>query len=79
MSARRLRWPPDRSSVLNSPSAKAGLVEQPELRQQPIDLAGIRIGNPIEPLEQVVINENRGNQRAIGIAVGVVDAHPVEQ
>ena len=47
---------------------EARLVAQPELRQQPIDLGGVRIGNPIEPLKQMIVNENRGDQCAVGIA-----------
>ena len=68
-SASRLRWPPDRSSVPNSPSVRRVLSRSRNSRQQPIDLCGVRIGNSIEPLEKMIVNENRRNQRAIGVAV----------
>src|ERR1700687_994848 len=41
---------------------EARLVAQTELRQQPIDLGRVRIGNSIEPLEKVIVKENRGGQ-----------------
>src|SRR6516162_1684240 len=39
--------------------SQAGLVSQPEQRQQAIDLAWLWIPYPIEPPEQMIIEENR--------------------
>ena len=41
--------------------------------------AGVRIGDPVEPLEQMIVEENRRDQAAVGVARIVVDAHAVER
>ncbi len=45
-----------------------GLVGQAEFRQQAADLGGIGVRHAVEPLEQMVIEENRRHQAAIFVA-----------
>src|SRR5262249_10494485 len=61
--------------TLNEPR----LIAQPEFRQQPIDLAGVRIGNSIETPEQVIVNENRRDQATIIVAGQVVNVAAIER
>ena len=58
---------------------QARLVKELKLSQQPIDLGAIRLGDPIEPLKQVIVNENCGNQRAVRISISVIYGPTVEQ
>src|SRR5262249_13711350 len=58
---------------------QAGLVEQSKLRQQPADLGRVRIGYPIEPAKQGVVNENSGDQRPVSVPVAVIDRYAVQQ
>src|SRR5512145_1807942 len=58
---------------------KTRLFTQSKLREQPIDLGIVRAGNTIKSLKEMIVNENRGNQRAIDITIAALDPRPVER
>ena len=41
------------------PVREAGLVQQSKLRQEPIDFDGVWIGDPIQPLEEMIVDKDR--------------------
>src|SRR5262245_48231090 len=57
---------------------KARLVGQTHLPEQSIDLGRVGLGHTIESPKEMIVNENRGNQRSIDITIAVVYAHTVE-
>ena len=61
------------------PVREVGLVQQSKLRQQPIDFDGVRIGDPIESLEEMIVDKYRRDQLAIIFTRGIADKDTVEK
>src|SRR5262249_4063936 len=57
--------------------SQTGLVGQTELGQQALNLARLRIGYSVQALEQVIVEENPGDQRSILVARKIVYQLPI--
>src|SRR5882757_2000644 len=58
---------------------EARLVGQPKLRQQSTEVRRVLVGDPIEPLEKMVVHENRREQGTIAVTQFVRHGYAVKR
>src|SRR5512139_100167 len=57
---------------------QAGLVSQPELSQQAVDFAWVRVRNAIKPVKEMIVKKDCRHQRAIRVPSVVIDQPSIE-